>query len=104
MEANRNNITWRVKQHKKKLTEVMEIVQQEVQKAQAAQLQGKLLVSKCTSFRELKRLGRSGSSLLKGVGRHSKNQVILKILATFDLTQIQLECFGEELDHRIPSN
>ena len=94
MEANRNNITWRVKQHEK-LTEVMEIVYQEVQKSQAAQVQAKLLVSKCTSFRELKRLGKSGSSLLKGIGRHSKNQatvvlflvlLIMNILDTFDLT------------------
>ena len=67
-------------------------VEQEVQKAQAAQVQAKLLVSKCTNFRELKRLGKSGSSSLKSIGRHSKNQatvvlflvlLILKILATF---------------------
>ena len=56
------------------------------------------MVSKCTSFRELNRWGRSGSSSLKGIGRHSKNQAIVVLfLATFDLTQIQLESFGEEL-------
>ena len=30
--------------------------------------------------------------------------LILKILASFDLTQIKLESFGEELDQGIPSN